>query len=339
MRNNSRHKSTARPSPTVASEITGWLPATFQPKISAVIADEAGLVRQLASRYDLGDVELTQIETSVNDLAVVTCREGQFALKVYHRKRTAEAVRWETDLLRHLYAGGAAVVQPVLGADADLQFLTLDEETRAAVLFTWAPGHKPAPSYRTYLSLGEAAARIHLAAEGFPGSPARERFDSTVLVDEQLDRMKPLLLRASVWGTATALGERLKSILDNATLDWGICHMDLTLDNVHQAENGALTVFDFDSAGESWRALEPWGVMRLSPAYLDAWLAGYRTVRPFSQSDETGVAAFGIIGDLRVAAWKLGVATSSRGVPLMQVRDLPALVDSWLDWEATHLTP
>jgi Ser/Thr protein kinase RdoA (MazF antagonist) len=105
---------------------------------------------------------------------------------------------------------------------------------------------------------------------------------------------------------------------------------------VHVAEG--LTVFDFDSAGTCWRALEPWGVLRSSAAYFQAWLAGYRTVRPFSSADETAVAAFGIVGDLRVVAWKLGVGESSRGAPLLGVRDLPAIVDGWLDWEAAHLT-
>ena len=39
--------------------------------------------------------------------------------------------------------------------------------------------------------------------------------------------------------------------------------MDLTLDNVHR--NGdTLTVFDFDSSGKCWRAIEPHGVMRYS---------------------------------------------------------------------------
>jgi hypothetical protein len=67
-------------------------------------------------------------------------------------------------------------------------------------------------------------------------------------------------------------------------------------------------------------------------------LAGYRTARPFNAADEAAVAAFGIVGDLRVAAWKLGVAESSRGAPLLGVRDLPAIVDGWVDWEADHLT-
>jgi hypothetical protein len=58
---------------------------------------------------------------------------------------------------------------------------------------------------------------------------------------------------------------------------------------------------------------------------------------PFGRPDEAAVAAFGILGDLRVVAWKLGVAASSRGSPLLAVRDLSAIVDGWLDWEAVHL--
>ena len=84
----------------------------------------------------------------------------------------------------------------------------------------------------------------------------------------------------------TALGERLKDRLAEPSLDWGICHMDLTLDNVHVAEG--LTVFDFDSAGACWRAVEPYGVLRFSEPYFRAWLAGYRSVRPFGDRRRDG---------------------------------------------------
>ena len=118
----------------------------------------------------------------------------------------------------------------------------------------------------------------------------------------------------------------------------GICHMGLTLDNVHVTEGGTLTVFDFDSAGPSWRAVEPYGVLRYSANAFGSWLFGYRGVRPFSPADEAAVAVFGIVGDLRAVAWQLGVAVSSRGTPLLEAAALPAVVDGWLDWEATHLT-
>jgi Ser/Thr protein kinase RdoA (MazF antagonist) len=128
----------------------------------------------------------------------------------------------------------------------------------------------------------------------------------------------------------------LKRRLAEPSLDWGICHMELTLDNVHLAEN--VTVFDFDSAGTCWRAVEPWGVLRSSVSYFQAWVAGYRTARTFGRLDKAAVAVFGIVGDLRVVAWKLGVAASSRGAPPLGIADLPAIVDGWLDWEVAHPT-
>ena len=272
----------------------------------------------------------------MNDVIAVSSEADEFALKLYHRNRVPEAVQWEVDLLIHLHRGGAPVVQPIRGRNGYVEQFTVDGQPRVAVLTSWAPGFKPVPVGETYGLLGEAAARIHRAAEGFTSSPARETYDAAVLVDEQLHRMMHLLVEADRWEAAVGLGERLKTLLADPTLDWGICHMDLTLDNVHLAES--LTVFDFDSAGMCWRAVEPSGVLRFSATYFQAWLAGYRTVRPLSTPDEAAMAAFGIVADLRVVAWKLGVATSSRGAPLLRVRDLPAVVEGWLDWEDAHLT-
>jgi Ser/Thr protein kinase RdoA (MazF antagonist) len=244
-------------------------------------------------------------------------------------------VQWEIGLLLHLLGAGAPVVRPVRGRNGYLEHVLVDGQPRIAVLFTWAPGSKPPPTEETYGLLGDAAARIHRPAYTFAPSPAREDYNAAILIDEQLQRMRPLLVRAGRWRQAVSLGGRMKDRLDEPGLDRGICHMDLTLDNVHLGRD--LTVFDFDSAGVCWRALEPWGVLRSSATRFEAWMAGYRTTRSFSVQDEAAVAAFGIVGDFRVVAWKLGVAESSRGSPLLGVQDLPDVVDGWLDWEAAHL--
>ncbi len=120
-------------------------------------------------------------------------------------------------------------------------------------------------------------------------------------------------------------------------LDRGVCHMDLTLDNVHR-HGDELTVFDLDSAGESWLAIEPWGVRRFSEDYFQAWLHGYRSIRQFSETEERAVAAFGIVGDIRNVVWNLGFARSSRGKPLLQAEDLPKVVDGWLGWERDKIS-
>jgi Ser/Thr protein kinase RdoA (MazF antagonist) len=299
-----------------------------------VTADLSGLARLLTERYRLHEVALTDLGIPVNEVLAVVAAEGVFALKVYHRNRTLPEVQWEVDLLLHLHLRGAPVVPPIRGRHGYLEEFDVDGQPRAALLFAWAPGAKPRPGYETYVLLGEAAARIHRAADGFAASSDRETYDAATLVDDQLRRMRPALLEAGRWRTVAALGERLKDRLAAASLDWGICHMDLTLDNVHVAEG--LTVFDFDSAGACWRAVEPYGVLRFSESYFQAWLAGYRSVRPFALADEMAVAVFGVVADLRVVAWKLGVAASSRGDPMLTAQDLPGIVDGWLDWEA-HL--
>ena len=139
-----------------------------------------------------------------------------------------------------------------------------------------------------------------------------EAYDAHALIDEQLWRMKEHLCQAGRWDQAAALGSRLREFLSNGRLERGICHMDLTLDNVH-VNGDDLTVFDFDSACRCWRAIEPHGVVKHSTSSFRAWLSGYRSVRRFTRTEEQAVWVFAIIGELRTTSWRLGVADSSRG--------------------------
>jgi Ser/Thr protein kinase RdoA (MazF antagonist) len=291
------------------------------------------LDEQLEEVFGLRDVSYEPVNTLVHDVFAVTTPAGRFALKLYApRARDAAGVQWELDLLNHLVRNGAPVAKPVPGRHGHLEILRTDNGPRVAVLFKWAPGAKPAPGHRTYFLLGEAAARIHAAADTFSSSLPRERYGSDVLIDEQLQRMKSHLVEAGRWRVAVDLGERVKEATADRALDWGICHMDLTLDNVHR-DGDEITVFDLDSAGECWRSIEPHGVLRFSEDYFRSWLAGYRSVRPFSRLDEGAVSAFSVIGDLRVVAWRLGVARSSVGKPLLDASDLSRIVDGWLEME------
>lgn len=288
---------------------------------------------EIAHRYGLGVVECEFLDTPTNDLVVVHTTDDRFALKIYNVKsRTAVDVQWEVDLITHLIDGGAPVAHPVMSRQGrHVEMFTIDGIDRVGVLFEWAPGTKPEPSLDMYALLGEAAARVHCAADSFTSSLPRERYDADVLIDEQLTLMQAHLVAAERWDDVVRLGDRLKQGIADPLLDRGVCHMDLTLDNVHVFDM-QMTVFDFDSAGACWRALEPHGVLRNSRDYLQAWLEGYRSVRKFSVVDEQAVHAFAVIGNLRVVAWDLGVARSSRGAPLLHVADLDGVVDEWLAW-------
>lgn len=295
------------------------------------------LEQQIEDQFGLSSVICEHLNTPTNDIIAVTTPTGRFALKIYnYQSRTETDVRWELDLIVHLVRHGAPVAKPVAGKHGYVETLHVDGRDRAASLFEWAPGTKPAPDRCIYTLLGQAAARIHQAADTFSSPFSRESYDAYILIDEQLCRMEMPLRAAKRWEQAVALGERMKQIIANPALDRGICHMDLTLDNVH-LHGESITVFDFDSAGACWRSLEPHSVLRSSKEYFEAWLAGYRSVRPFSPHDENAVAAFCIIGNLRVVAWNLGLARSSRGKPFLEVADLPGVVDAWLDWERKHV--
>jgi len=74
------------------------------------------------------------------------------------------------------------------------------------------------------------------------------RYDAAVLIDEQLQRMKAHLIEAGRWPQVNALADRLRHVVENPALDHGICHMDLTLDNVHR-DGDTMTVFDFKQCG------------------------------------------------------------------------------------------
>jgi Ser/Thr protein kinase RdoA (MazF antagonist) len=236
------------------------------------------LNQQIEQLFSLSSVDCRHLNTPTNDVYKVSSKQGEYALKAYNvQSRGVAEVNWEVELIRHLVAKGVPSVKPILGSYGYVGHLNIDGLERVGVLFGWAAGEKPSVTESTFEALGKVAAEIHQAADSLTDFPTRDNYDANVLIDEQLGRMKAHLVEANRWEEMVALSERMNRLLANPKLDRGICHMDLTLDNVHVMV-GKMTVFDFDSAGTCWRALEPYGVLKHSREDFVAWLKGYRSV-------------------------------------------------------------
>lgn len=309
------------------SPFLGWEAATTMHDIATL----------LTSRFGLTDLVIQNLQVPVNDVFRVSSAQGEFALKLYNVKsRNRQNVMWEMELLQHLERHVVPSIAPISGANGFLEYLFHNGEKRVAALYPWATGSKPAPSRQTYLQLGEAAAKIHTASDSFTSSYPREAYDLEMLIDIQLARLRSALESVGQWQRMSQMAHRLRTMLEAYALDYGVCHMDLTLDNVHIHE-GKISVFDFDSAALGFRANEAHGVCKFSRKYFQYWLEGYRAVRSFPVTEERAVYIFAIVGDIRGVSWKMGLAESSRGNPLMQAHQLPAIVDGWLQWEQDFL--
>lgn len=287
---------------------------------------EKSIVKQITDLYQLEQVEISNLNTPTNEIFRIKSEQGNYALKIYGRD--TDRVKWEIELLHHLIAAHLPIVRPIEANEGLVTQIFFNDEYKTAVLYEWLDGEKPKESNNFYHQLGEIAAEIHNTSDSFKSGFDREIYSLEYLVDEQIRRIEQPLKEVNKYNIMIDLGKKLKGYINNNKLDVGVCHMDLKPDNVHIHE-GKLTVFDFDSAGICWRAIEPYRILEKSEVYFRNWLDGYRSKRNFGLKDELAVNVFIIIGNLRNAVWHLGFAESSKGNPTMNNKDLEILVDNW----------
>ena len=232
------------------------------------IIDASWLAGMVAREYGLPVSGCVLLRSLVNDVYRVDTPDGPRALKVY---RTGHDAAWEVELAAHVGAGVAQGIPLPGGALSGT--IPAAEGPRAFTLWEWVPGAKP-PKPRTdelYHRFGIATAEFHEAASGFAGPST---VDPMALLDDVLAGLPDPDDRRHTAALAAEAGSRIAG----AGLERGVCHGDVTLDNVH-ADGDRLVFYDLDRAGENWLAadLSPVAATPQWPAFL----AGYRTVRSF----------------------------------------------------------
>ncbi len=291
----------------------------------------SGLVHGLLSDYDVGPIsDCRLLQHNQNDTYVVQTRENRYVLRIYQARssytpRRLADVQYELRLLLHLEERGVPVSAPVARRDGTyLRLLRAPEGTRAAALFTDAPG-EPVPPHtwdETFAEqFGLAMGTLHAAAADFQCGYRRLGLDAAYLIDRPLRLARHLLAhRPADWVFLRTLARSLKRrirVLAGQRLSRGVCHGDLLgKTNMHRMRDGTLTFFDFETCGPGWRAYDiavfRWALAQLTATaeaerLLGAFLDGYRQRCPLSPADVAAIPLFVAVRQL----WFLGLRTGN----------------------------
>ncbi len=299
----------------------------------------SALADMIEAAYGLSHpIQITLLRAWTNDVYAVSGNDAHYILKVYRAAwRRSPDVAWEVALQAWLAGHGGLAPSVVPLANGELfNMLPAPEGPRCFALFHMARGHKPRAPWSPALweAYGRGAALLHQAADGF-NSPL-PRFSRTLddLLDSSVNHIttwladRPLDVEIVCWVSASA-GARLSPLLPE--LDWGICHGDLSLDNLHMLADGYVTLYDFDSSCHGWRAWDVCNALGYAESeHQDGFLRGYRSVRPFSDAEIAAVPFFTAADELRMMADEI-----TRWSEWFGRSRVESYIDEKLDWLRT----
>lgn len=259
------------------------------------LPDPQALRDHLSEVYRLDFTSCTLLRSLVNDVYELTTADARFILKLYRANgRHPAEIRWETGLSAHLTRAGLTVPHAVPLADGtDVGLLETPEGERPYVLSTFITGTKPQPPFdgELYRSFGELAATFHDATDDFSSPHPRRRSN----LDEQLSHL-PRLAPAEenlLQALADAVRNNLTQYSD--ALSKGVCHGDVSLDNVLVTRDG-LSIHDFDLSAVGYRAADFTGVA--STPYWDSFRAGYTIRRELPDADLAAIPYLAVVASI-----------------------------------------
>ncbi len=242
----------------------------------------------------------------MSDVYLVDTLDAAYILKIYlHNRHSLRSIEAEVDFLNDLLDHDIPVAAPVANSEtAYVNVLDAPEGARYAVLFDAITGDEPREVELEHSrGFGQLAARIHQCADHSAKTYDRWHLDEKHLVEEPLAYVRPYLEhRIRDWEYLSALGgalvAELHGLVSREKPEYGLCHGDLHTGNARFNKEGRLTLFDFDSCGYGWRAIDI-GVYHVSYDWLDlseetrrkkdrfwgAFVEGYNAERPLSQGE------------------------------------------------------
>ena len=237
----------------------------------------------------------------------------------YHSRRAIECeLAWMTALDSD---GGVATPRPLAGRDGALiqSHGTSALAPRHLVMFEWLEGAEPDPDddlVEPFRQLGGIAARAHLHVTGWQ---LPNGFERLIWDDESVFGPAP---NWGDWRDGPGVDARLREVLEAAeklvrdrlaaygrgAARYGLIHADMRLANL-LIDGGDTRLIDFDDCGFGWFMYDfAAGISFMEehpqvPALREAWLDGYRAVRPLAREDEVEIDSFIMLRRMALLAW------------------------------------
>jgi len=275
------------------------------------------LAKEVQSDYPLcPPVTCDPLHLGLNDTYLIHTGNEPYVLRIYRFDwRSSEDVLYELDLLKHLHGRGILVAIPVTRRNGQLvRFLPAPEGIRMAVLFTYAAGKRPTETAPYVHLLGQTIGQLHAAGEDFTSPHTRFPLDLEYFLDHPQQALRPILAhRSSDWDDLVAVVEEVRTRakqIPMTGLQRGVCHGDIDWKNLHIADDGGITLFDFDNGGAGWHAfdLATFRIRAPNDAVWNEFLDGYQTERTIDSRDLRAVPLFMVM--LRI--YMLGFVATHR---------------------------
>ena len=301
------------------------------------------------SRYPLaGPLRCHMLNRGLNDVYLIAAATGErFVFRIsQHRARGKADVQTETAFLNHLARRGTPVSAPVQTRSGKLHILAdAPDGARECVLFFALDGRSPEPaSAADARANGATLAQVHDAAETFRAKAPLYRLDLDHLLRRPLARILESGIvedggaRDELQSIATRTADRIEAFDD---LTWTHCHGDCHGFNARIDPSGRAAFFDFDDGGPGYLAYDLsvflWAKVSFGRNLLgmwDAFLEGYRKVRPIKPADFEAAQAFLIVRHI----WLMGeYASRADEYGTDQVDWIARQSDFLLRWETERL--
>ncbi|HSH79081.1 MAG TPA: phosphotransferase [Herpetosiphonaceae bacterium] len=264
------------------------------------------LAQRLAIDYGLQDARCQLITATLRDVYHVISRMGHHILIVYrHDQQTLDEIAAEWQLVDYLARQQVPVV-PAIPARNGNPILTFQapEGRRYGVVTDFIAGRhlRQRPSPDAARCYGQIIATIHVLADRMPTPFTRSGREVGAILAQSIAAIQTVVLDrpadvAYLAACATEL-QRTLSGLPQQSPKYGIIHGDVIRTNALVADDGTVSVIDFELCGLGWRVYDVASYLltiRGDPQedrLADAFLAGYTSTRPLMPQEYARLPLF-----------------------------------------------